>query len=97
MKTYVLVLNKGYVLTLSQTIECLNLSRSTIYRLEKKGEFLKKDTFNIPEEGVFKKSFREVGSRFEMTITTTQIKKMKPSNKRTIESVPTQNNAEVQN
>ena len=39
MKTSVLGLNMGYVLTLSQTIECLNLSRSTIYRMMKVGSF----------------------------------------------------------
>ena len=51
MKTSVLGLNKGYVLTLSQTIECLNLSRSTIYRLEKKGLFPKRIQLSPQRKG----------------------------------------------
>ena len=51
MKTSVLGLNKGYVLTLSQTIECLNLSRSTIYRLEKKGLFPKRIQLTPQKKG----------------------------------------------
>ena len=51
MKTSALGLNKGYVLTLSQTIECLNLSRSTIYRLEKKGLFPKRIQLTPQKKG----------------------------------------------
>ena len=51
MKTSVLGLNQGYVLTLSQTIECLNLSRSTIYRLEKKGLFPKRIQLSPQRKG----------------------------------------------
>ena len=54
MKTSVLGLNKGYVLTLSQTIECLNLSRSTIYRLEKKGLFPKRIQLTPQKKGYFR-------------------------------------------
>ena len=53
MKTSVLGLDKGYVLTLSQTIEMLNLSRSTIYRLEKKGLFPKRIQLTPQKKGYF--------------------------------------------
>ena len=44
---------KGYVLTLRQTIEMLNLSRSTIYRLDKKGLFPKRIQLNPEKKGYF--------------------------------------------
>lgn len=42
MKNSVLSLDKSYFLTLSQTCDVVNLSLSTIYRMEKKGLFPKR-------------------------------------------------------
>ena len=54
MKTAVMGLGEGYVLTLSQTIEKLNLSRSTIYRMEKKGLFPKRIQLTPQKKGYFR-------------------------------------------
>tara|TARA_Y100001972_G_scaffold106482_1_gene134919 strand:- start:227 stop:424 length:198 start_codon:yes stop_codon:yes gene_type:complete len=51
MKNSVLSLDKSYFLTLNQTCEVVNLSRSTIYRLEKKGLFPKRVQLSPQRKG----------------------------------------------
>ena len=47
----VLSLDKSYFLTLSQTCDVVNLSRSTIYRMEKKGLFPKRIQLSPQRKG----------------------------------------------
>ena len=42
MKNSMVTLDKVFFLTLKQTCEVVNLSRSTIYRMEKRGDFPKR-------------------------------------------------------
>jgi len=51
MKNSVLSLDKSYFLTLSQTCDVVNLSRSTIYRMEKKGLFPKRIQLSPQRKG----------------------------------------------
>ena len=51
MKNSVLSLDKSYFLTLSQTCDVVNLSRSTIYRMEKRGEFPKRIQLSPQRKG----------------------------------------------
>ena len=51
MKNSVLSLDKSYFLTLSQTCDVINLSRSTIYRMEKKGLFPKRIQLSPQRKG----------------------------------------------
>ena len=54
MKNSVLSLDKSYFLTLNQTCEVVNLSRSTIYRMEKKGLFPKRIQLTPQKKGYFR-------------------------------------------
>ena len=51
MKNSVLSLDKSYFLTLSQTCDVGNLSRSAIYRMEKKGLFPKRIQLSPQRKG----------------------------------------------
>ena len=51
MKNSVLSLDKSYFLTLIQTCDVVNLSRSTIYRMEKKGLFPKRIQLSPQRKG----------------------------------------------
>ena len=51
MKNSVLSLDKTFFLTLSQTCDVVNLSRSTIYRMEKKGLFPKRIQLSPQRKG----------------------------------------------
>jgi len=51
MKNSVLSLDKSFFLTLSQTCDVVNLSRSTIYRMEKKGLFPKRIQLSPQRKG----------------------------------------------
>ena len=51
MKNSVLSLDKSYFLTLSQTCDVVNLSRSTIYRMEKRGDFPKRVQLSPQRKG----------------------------------------------
>ena len=44
-------MDKSYFLTLSQTCDVVNLSRSTIYRMEKKGLFPKRIQLSPQRKG----------------------------------------------
>ena len=51
MKNSMVSLDKSYFLTLSQTCDVVNLSRSTIYRMEKKGLFPKRIQLSPQRKG----------------------------------------------
>ena len=51
MKNSVLSLDKSFFLTLSQTCDVVNLSHSTIYRMEKKGLFPKRIQLSPQRKG----------------------------------------------
>ena len=51
MKNSMVSLDKSYFLTLSQTCDVVNLSRSSIYRMEKKGLFPKRIQLSPKRKG----------------------------------------------
>ena len=51
MKNSMVSLDTSYFLTLSQTCDVVNLSRSTIYRMEKKGLFPKRIQLSPQRKG----------------------------------------------
>ena len=51
MKNSMVSLDESYFLTLSQTCDVVNLSRSTIYRMEKKGLFPKRIQLSPQRKG----------------------------------------------
>jgi len=51
MKNSMVSLDRVFFLTLNQTCEVVNLSRSTIYRMEKRGEFPKRVQLSPQRKG----------------------------------------------